>query len=71
MDSKLIAIQFAQWLEENSWCCIYSVTLDRKGYVKTSEVTVYVNGNDAHYAHLVQNRSNTLDELWDIFNKQK
>jgi hypothetical protein len=64
---KIGATKFATWMEDNAWTAVYSEKLQRRGYVDASEVKIYVHGSDEHYTHLVQNRSYTIEQLWEKF----
>jgi hypothetical protein len=64
---KMLAVNFATWLEDNAWTAVYSEKLKKRAYVDASEVKIYVHGSDEHYTHLVQNRSKSIEELYELF----
>lgn len=62
------AIAFEIWREDNGWQCIYSEKLKKKSYVNCP---VMVHGSDEYFTDLIKKQGTTLEELYELFKKQK
>ncbi len=65
--SKMLAINFATWLEDNSWAAVRSNKLGKTAYIDCSKHNVYVHASYEYLTKLVQEHGKTLEELCDMF----
>ncbi len=61
---KMAAINFATWMEDNGWQCVYSKELKKRAYV---DCGVMKHGSDYHFTKIIKEHGKTLDELWELF----
>lgn len=64
---KMVAVNFATWMEDNSWVVVYSEELKIRAYVDGLKNDVLVNGSDYHYTKLINEHGKTLEELYEMF----
>lgn len=65
--TKMLAINFATWIEDNVWVSVYSEELERRAYVDASQNKILVNGSDYHFTTLIKEHGKSIDELYDLF----
>ena len=64
---KMVAVNFATWLEDSDWTAVYSEELKKRAYVDSSKNKILVYGSDYHFTKLINEHGKTLDELYEMF----
>lgn len=64
---KMVAVNFATWLEDNYWIAVYSEELKIRAYVDGLKNDILVNGSDYHYTKLINEHGKKIEELYEMF----
>lgn len=64
---KMVAVNFATWIEKNNWLPVSSESLQKKAYVDSGKHSILTFGSDLHYTELIKNHGKSLEELYDLF----
>lgn len=64
---KMVATNFATWMEDNAWTAVYSEELKKRAWVDASKEKILLHGSDYHFTTLVKECGKSLDELYEMF----
>lgn len=65
------AVEFAEWIEDNSYARIHSKELNKSAWVNCEEHDVMANGSDYHFTVLINQVGKTTEQLYNLYKSQK